>query len=544
MQMVTGGQILVKTLESHGVQRAFCVAGESYLPVLDALLDYPHIDVVTCRQESGATFAAEAYGLLTGKPGIAMVTRGPGACNASIGVHAAKQSSAPMVMFVGLVRTEDRGKEAFQEFDLPQMFDSHTKWSAVIDRADQIADFVTRAMHIAVSGRPGPVVLGLPEEILPEMVIDVVPAPIVMRRPAVSAADVSGVVELLSAAERPLIIAGGSCWSDQACADLGDFAAASHIPVSASFRRQDLVDHNAGHYVGELGTGPNPALVAAVKRADVVLVLGARINEMMAQSYTLFTDEQKLIHVYPSPDEIGKAYTPELSVQAEIADFMAALVTARVDGRSWAGWRDELRAQYVEWSAIERGVDAGWNGAGMTQIFAQIRDVLPDDAIVTTDAGNFSGWCQRYLRYGRPNRLLAPLSGAMGYCVPSAVSASLECPDRVVLGFCGDGGFMMTGMEIATAMHHGAKPIIMVCNNAMYGTIRMHQQRDFPERISGTALTNPDFVALAQSYGAFGARITHADQFEDVWAQALAADRLALIEVQMDPRQITTAAKP
>ncbi len=542
--MLSGGQVLVKALNAHDAVRAFCVAGESYLPVLDAFLDYPDIDVVTCRQEAGVGFAAEAYGLLTGKPGIGFVTRGPGACNASIGVHAAKQSSSPMVMFVGLVRTEDRDKEAFQEFDLVQMFDSHTKWAAVIDRADQIADFVTRAMHIAVSGRPGPVVLGLPEEILSEMVPDPVVRPIALSRAGGGAQDVRDVIDMLSGAQRPLIIAGGSLWSDQSCEDLASFASSAHIPVATSFRRQDLVDHNAGHYVGELGTGPNPLLVEAARNADVVLVLGARINEIMTQSYTLFSQAQTLIHVYPSPDELGKAYVPDLAVQAPIGAFVSALAASRVDGRSWAGWRDELRAQYLTWSSIESGVDSGWSGADMTQIFAQIREGLPADAIITTDAGNFSGWCQRYLRYGRPGRLLAPISGAMGYCVPSAISASLECPDRLVLGVCGDGGFMMTGQEIATAMHHGAKPVIMVCNNSMFGTIRMHQEREFPGRVSGTALSNPDFVKLAESYGAFAACVSHADQFGDVWAAARAADRLALIEVQMDARQITTNALP
>jgi len=540
--MTTGGQMLVKSLAAHGTRRVFSVAGESYLPALDAVLDYPHIEVVTCRQESGVTFAAEAYGLLTGKPGVAFVTRGPGACNASIGVHAAKQSSSPMVMFVGLVRTVDRDKEAFQEFDLPQMFDSHSKWAAVIDRADQIEAYVARAMHMAASGRPGPVVLGLPEEILSEVVTDIVPKVILPSVLNPHKHELKNLLNILSGAERPLIIVGGSCWSEQACEDLGRFAAAAHLPVAASFRRQDIVDHNASYYVGELGTGPNPKLVEAAGQADVVLVLNARINEMMTQSYTLFKSEQHIIHVYPSSDEFGKAYAPDFTLQAHIEPVMAALAASRLDGRKWAGWKDVLRQNYTDWSHIEAGADAGWKGADMTQVFAHLRAVLPGDAVVTTDAGNFSGWCQRYLRYGRPGRLLAPVCGGMGYAVPSAVSASLECLDKVVLGVCGDGGFMMTSMELATAMHHGAKPIIMVCNNSMYGTIRMHQERDFPNRISGTALTNPDFVKLAESHGAFAAHVGHADNFLEVWNAALDADRLALIEVQMDPRQITTNA--
>jgi acetolactate synthase-1/2/3 large subunit len=541
--MKTAGQILVETLAAYGAERVFCVAGESYLPVLDALLDVPEIEVVTCRHESGATFMAEAYGFLHGdKPGIAMVTRGPGACNASIGIHAAKQSSSPLVMFVGLVAMGDRDKEAFQEFDLPQMFGSHTKWAAVIDRADRMGEYVTRALHVAVSGRPGPVVLGLPEDILAEMVdtkIKVIP-PV---RVAPSPHDIERVLEALRGAERPLIIAGGGGWSDADCENLAAFASASHIPVAASFRRQDLVNHKEGHYVGELGTGPNPKLVENVKRADVILAIGSRLGEITSQSYSLLQPGQKIIHVFPEAEEFGKSCMPDIAVQAHAGPFVAALSAHRIDGRNWNGWREELRAEYLNWSDTAGAAASQWNGADMTAVFAHLRRLLPADSIITTDAGNFSGWAQRYLQYGRPNRLLAPISGAMGYAVPSAISASLAYPGRVVLGLCGDGGFMMTGQEIATAIRHKATPIIMVCNNSMYGTIRMHQERDFPGRISATALTNPDFVKLAQSYGAFGGRVGHADEFEGIWNAAINSGLPALIEITMDPRQITTRAR-
>ncbi len=543
MKKITGGQILMKALAAHNVERAFSVAGESYLPALDAALDYPQIQMITCRQESGVTFGAESYGLLTGKPGIAFVTRGPGACNASIGVHAAKQSSSPMIMFVGLVRTIDRDKEAFQEFDIAQMFASHTKWASVIDKPERIGEYVAKAMHIATSGRKGPVVLGLPENILSAEITEPALKKIAYTIPKAHTHDIKNVANILSAAKNPMIIAGGSGWSDEACVDLASFAAASHIPVSASFRRQDIVDHKAKHYVGELGTGANPKLIKAAGQADVVLVLNARLNEMMSQSYTLFNDHQQIIHIYPGLDEIGKAYAPDHALCCDINAFMPALASSRVDGRGWAGWRDELRKYYEQWSAIDTTKSQNWDGADMTQIFAHLRENLPDDAIITTDAGNFSGWCQRYIRYGRPNRLLAPLSGAMGYCVPSAISASLEHPDRKVVGFCGDGGFMMTSMELATAMHHGAKPIIIVCNNNMYGTIAMHQQRDFPNRPSATKLTNPDFVKLAQSYGALGMRVEKTEEFAKIWETALTADQLTIIEIKMDPKQITTQAK-
>lgn len=547
--MRTAAQILVEILSKNSVSRVFSVAGESYLPVLDALLDAPEIEVVTNRQESGASFAAESYGLLTGKLGIAFVTRGPGACNASIGVHAAKQSSSPMILFVGLVSRQDEGKEAFQEFDLPQMFDSHTKWAAVIKRPEDIGEMVSKAFSVALSGRPGPVVLGLPEDILSEKVSSNTAFKHHVENHLnleTCQTEANEVFKKLIKAERPLIIAGGSLWSDESCDDLKAFAEHCGLPVCASFRRQDLINHHSPNYVGELGTGPNPALVEAVKNADVVLLLGARINEIMTQGYSLFKEEQFLIHVYPDKTVFGKAYQADMTIEADAGCFLKNLrmLLSEANDTKNSEWTEGLRTQYEAWTHIDESEGSqAWQGADMTQIFAQLRKLLPDDAIVTTDAGNFSGWCQRYLRYGRPGRLLAPLSGSMGYAVPSALSASLECPDRLVLGVCGDGGFMMTSMELATIMQSGAKPIILVCNNSMYGTIRMHQQRDFPDRISGTALTNPDFVEMAKSFGAFSVRVNHADEFEGAWAAALQADRLAVIEIVQDQRQITTNSR-
>lgn len=540
--MTTGGQILIESLAAHEVRRIFCVAGESYLPALDALLDYPEIDVITCRQESGVTFMAEAHANLSGVPGIAFVTRGPGACNASIGIHTGKQSSTPMIMFVGLVSRTDEGKEAFQEFDLPQMFGSHTKWAAVINDPAQIAEMTAKAFEVAQSGRPGPVVLGLPEDILSEVVSGDMPAPHQILKTAPREGDFKAVQEILQAAQKPLVLVGGGLWSDVDCGAFERFAEKSNLPVMTSFRRQDVFDHKHKNYIGELGTGPNPALVARVKESDVVLILGPRLSEITTQGYTLF-EGQKLIHIYPDAGVFGKAYQPDLGVECDVSLFISALDQIDLDGAAWTPWLESARQDYEAWTAITEEV-RDWDGADVTQIFRQLREVLPDDAIITTDAGNFSGWCQRYLRYGRPGRLLAPISGAMGYAVPSAVAASIECPDKTVLGICGDGGFMMTAQESATAIHHNAKPIIMIFNNNMYGTIRMHQQRDFPGRISGTALTNPDFIKFAESYGAFAARIDHADQFADVWAAARASGKLAVIEVRQDPRQITTQSRP
>lgn len=541
--MVSGGHILVKALQAHNVDTVFCVAGESYLPVLDAVLDFPDIKVVTCRHESGATFMAEAYAQLTGKPGIAFVTRGPGACNGSIGIHAAHQSSTPVILFVGLINTADRDRESFQEFDLPQMFDSLSKWAANIDRAERIAEYTTRAMHLAASGRPGPVVLGLPEEILVQDVEDLKIKPVPYSESYPSDKDMGALREMLAVARRPLILVGGGGWRDQDCKALADFAESSGIAVATSLRRQDVFDHGSDQYIGELGFGPNPALVERIKTADVVLVLGTRIDEITSIGYTLLQPEQKLIHVCSSVSEFGKPYVPDLGLRAHVAPVVGALANGpKIDGSTWQDWCREARQDYLDWTRIDSEKPA-WKGADMTQVFRQLRDLLPDDAVITTDAGNFSGWCQRYLRYGRPGRLMAPISGSMGYGVPAALAAAIQYPDRLTLGVCGDGGFMMTGQELATAAHHGAKPIIMVCNNSMYGTIRMHQERDYPGRVSGTDLTNPDFVKLAESYGAFAARIEDADDFTGVWNEALKADKPALIEIRQDPRQISTTTK-
>jgi acetolactate synthase I/II/III large subunit len=539
--MNPGGHIIVKALHKLGARRVFCVAGESYLPVLDGFLDYPEIEVITCRQESGVTFMAEAHGQMTGTPGIALVTRGPGACNASIGVHTAMQSSTPMILLVGLIASQDRDKEAFQEFDLKQMYGSLSKWQAVIDSADRIGEYISRAWHIAMSGRPGPVVLGLPEDVLFPLTGDQEIHIIPQCEIAPKSTDIAAIKDKLSNAKRPLIVAGGSGWSDEAINDLAGFSSTNHIPVTTTFRCQDVFDHAHGNYIGELGTSSNPELIERVKQADVILALNSRLDEMTTQSYTLFSRDQTIIQTFPAAEEFGKSLMPAIAVQSHIAPLVSALAgSVRLDGRNWAQWRDEGRKAYQAWTTIAEGQGKSWKGADLTQIYRYLQQALPRDANITTDAGNFSGWAQRYLRYGRPGRLLAPVSGAMGYAVPSAVAASLEYPDRLALGICGDGGFMMSAQELATARHYGAKPVILVCNNGVYGTIRMHQQREYPGRASATGLTNPDFVKMGESYSMFSARITHAHDFPDIWEKALVSDTGVLIEVVMDPAQVST----
>lgn len=550
--MVTGGQILVKALKEHDVDTVFCVAGESYLPVLDALLDYPDIQVVTCRHESGATFAAESYAHLTGKVGVAMVTRGPGACNGSIGVHTAKQSSAPVILFVGQINSADKGKEAFQEFDLPQMFDSHCKWAADIPYADNVAEFVSRAFYMALSDRREPVVLGLPEEVLKNETVNQDIEKIEVKQRDPDAAEMDVLITALREAKRPVILMGGSDWQNGNAALLAQFVEEAGIPLTDSFRRQGVLDRAHRCYVGDIGLGPNPALVESIRLADVVLILGSRLSESATQDYTLFNADkfqrrragegQQLLHIHPSALEFNKVYDTDINVQSHMGPALTALIDAKIDGAAWAGWVQELRANYESWSHLPAAREYDWQGADMGQVFRQLQSLLPLDAIVTSDAGNFAGWVQRYLPFNPKGKLLAPVSGAMGYCVPSAIAASLRYPDRTVVGFCGDGGFMMTGQEIATAMHHGAAPIIVICNNGIYGTIRMHQERDYPGRHSATDLTNPDFVKLAESYGALGLRVSHEDEFKGAWEQAVASDVLSVIEIVMDPRQISTNA--
>jgi acetolactate synthase I/II/III large subunit len=540
LALLSGGQLVVAALRAHGVDMAFSVAGESYLEVLDALFDAPDIRLITCRQEGGAAFMAEAYGKLSGRPGVLLVTRGPGACNASIGIHTAFQDSTPMVVLVGQVARHQLDREAFQEVDFRKMFAPLAKWVAQIDLAERVPELINQAFQVATSGRPGPVVLALPEDMLRDRRAATVVGPYRPVRAHPGAADLAELRRLLAAAERPMMLVGGSGWSDGACRDIASFAQANGLPVCCSFRRQDIVDNRLSCFVGDLGTGASPALVARIKEADLLLAVGARIGEITSQSYTLLgiPDPGKvLIHVHAAAEELGRVFRPRLAIQSGMPEFAAAAVALPpVASRRWSRWREAARAEYeagLRASATDSPLDLG-------QIMGWLRGRLPDDTIVTSDAGNFSGWPNRFLQYRRPGRQLGPTSGAMGYGVPAAVAAKLVHPDRLVVGFCGDGGFMMTGQELATAALEGTGPIILLFNNSMYGTIRMHQERRFPGRVVGTALKNPDFVALAHAYGAFGASVTRTREFVPAFAEAAAHKGAAMIELKMDPEAITT----
>jgi len=486
---------------------------------------------------------AEAHGKLTHTPGVCFVTRGPGACNASIGVHTAMQDSTPMILFVGQVARDQAEREAFQEIDYRRMFAPVAKWAAQIDDPARVPEFVARAFHTAVSGRPGPVVLALPED----MLCDTADVADTGRYAAAQAhpggADMARLAGLLAQAKRPIVLAGGSGWTDQACADLRAFAEAWRLPVAVSFRRQDVMDNGSASYVGDLGTSANPALVKRFGACDLILVVGARLGEITTQGYTLVDLPEPgpvLVHAHPSAEEIGRVFRPTLGIQAGQAAMAAALkdLSPPAGEPAWADWTVSARADYEAWLK-----PAPWSGAlDLGTCFGWLRDRLPADAIVTSDAGNFSGWSHRFLPYRRPGRQLGPTSGAMGYGVPAAVAASLARPDALVVANVGDGGFLMTGQELATAVHHGAKPVILLFNNGMYGTIRMHQERRYPGRVSGTDLTNPDFAALARSYGAVGIAVERTADFAPAFEEAVASGRTAVLELRMDPEQLTTRA--
>ena len=538
----TGGQVLADQLKIHDVDTAFCVPGESYLALIDALHDASNeIKVISCRQEGGATNMAEAYGKLTGKPGIAMVTRAPGACNGSVGVHTAMQDSTPMVVLIGQVARDQEYREAFQEVDYRQFYGALCKWVGQIETADRIPEMVSKAFHHAMSGRRGPVALALPEDMLRDLT-DVADAERYKTvRPGVDPADIATMQQMVSEAKRPLIIVGGGGWTETACADILAYAEANNLPVAASFRCQDIMDNNHDCYAGELGTSVSAALAASVKEADLLLVVGARLGEMTTSGYTLVEaprPKQKLIHIYADPDELGRVYQADLPLAAAVDRFAAAArKAAPADAGAWAEWRASARRDYLENMKPTPGLPGP---VDMTQIMAEIQGRVGDDAIITIDAGNFSGWPQRFFKYSKFPSQVAPTSGAMGYSVPAAIAARQTCPNRPVIGFVGDGGFMMSGQEFATAMHYGIDPVIIVVNNNAYGTIRMHQERDYPDRTIATGLTNPDFAKWAESFGAFGATVERTEDFAAVFDAALGAGRIALIEIRLDVEVITT----
>jgi acetolactate synthase-1/2/3 large subunit len=545
----SGGQILVDALQVHGVDTAFGVPGESYLDVLDALHD-SNIRFVINRQEGGAAFMAEAYGKLTGKPGICFVTRGPGATNASIGVHTAYQDSTPMILFIGQVGTDFMDREAFQEIDYRRMYGQMAKWVAQIDRADRIPEYLARAFQVATSGRPGPVVLALPEDMLIAQaeVADTRRYQPVQASP--SSAQIAQLRQMLLEAKKPLLLLGGATWTDEACADVQTFAEANGLPVACAFRFQDLLDNEHPHYIGDVGIGINPKLAARVKDADLLIAFGPRLGEMTTSGYSLLESpvpQQRLVHIHPDPQELGSVYQAELMIAGgapETARMLAAMEP--VDSSAWRHTVEEAKRELRAWQEQPPIFKDGSAPLNLWQLVQDLQAALPRDTIITNGAGNYATWAHRFWRYGAMRTQLAPTSGAMGYGVPAGVAAKIIDPQRTVVTFAGDGEFMMTGQELATAVQYRAGLILIVFNNNMFGTIRMHQERTYPGRVSGTELHNPDFAALAQAYGGQGEVVEKTADFAPALqrAVAFANERKlpAVIELRYDGNLITPGA--
>jgi acetolactate synthase-1/2/3 large subunit len=540
----TGGRLLADQLVVHGCELAFCVPGESYLPLLDGL--YSHRDrvrVVTCRHEAAAANAAEATGKLTGRPGVCMVTRGPGATHAAVGVHTARQDSTPMILLVGQVARGHRGREAFQEVDFEQAFGELAKAAIEIDDPDRIPELIARAFTVASSGRPGPVVVSLPEDVLSGVSDAPDGEAYAGREPAADPRDVAALRRLLEGAERPFVLAGGGPWDYEASAHLAEWARSCRLPVGASFRRQDVLDNELECYAGDVGLGINPRLARRIAEADLLIALGPRLTEIETQGYTLPpppVPSQTLVHVHPDAAELGRVYEPRLGVLSGVRSFAAALAEAgQVDGERWVEWTAQARADYEAWSDPAPEPRAG---VDLRAVIAFLRRELPDDAILCNGAGNYTVWIHRFFRYRRWGTQLAPQSGAMGYGIPAALAAQLLHPDTPVIAFAGDGDFQMCGQELATMVQERLPIIVLVANNGMYGTIRMHQERRFPERVIGTDLVNPDFAALARAYGAHGERVERSDDFPDAFSRARASGGPALIELITDPEALTPAA--
>ncbi|WP_208347627.1 thiamine pyrophosphate-binding protein [Pseudaestuariivita rosea] len=531
-----GGKILVDQLVEYGVSRVFSVPGESYLAVLDGLYD-SGIQNIVCRHEGGAAMMAEAHGKLTGTPGIAFVTRGPGATNAASGIHVARQDSTPMILFVGQIALGDQDREAFQEVNYRAMFAPLAKWVAQVDQTDRLPEYTARALHVAQSGRPGPVVLALPEDILSaQSNVPLRPAHPLAKRPNLDQV-AQDIVSELGKAHDPLIIVGGPHWGQPAADALAKFAENHGISVASSFRRQDYIDNRHPCYAGDLSFGMNPALANHVRQADCLLVLGARLGDVATAGFALVDPAdrgQKLIHIHADPDELGHIYTPDIAVNSRADHMVEALAQIPLDTPKTTPAHDD----YQNWRTPQETP----GDLKLEQVVHWLSDHLPDDAVITNGAGNYAAWVHRYFQFKRYGTQLAPTSGSMGYGLPAAIAAKLQHPDRTVVCFAGDGCFQMTLNELSTAAQHGAAVIVIVVNNGRYGTIRMHQEKTYPARVSGTDLFNPDFVALAKAYGGHGEVVENTDEFPKAFRRAADFGRLAVLELKVDPQALSTAA--
>jgi acetolactate synthase I/II/III large subunit len=537
----TGGRALADALVAQGIDHVFAVPGESYLDVLDGLYEVRQkLKLVTCRFEAGAVNMAEAYGKLKGRPAAAMVTRGPGACHGAIGVHIAMQDSTPLLLFVGQIPLADSGRDAFQEVDYRQMFGPLAKWVTQIDQAKRIPEVVAHAVDVAVSGRPGPVVIALSEEMQKDM-IEVPDLPRAMVVPAYpDPAALTQLRSMLYRARKPLAVLGGSSWTDTGRAAIRDFLLGNDLPVTVGFRRQALYDGSADNFAGDLGVGSDPGLIAKVKEADLILAIGSRLGDAVTQGYTLLdmAGSVPIIQVHPEASEIGRVFRPALGIVSDLNAFAHAVAALEPVQTNWMEWMEEFRSL----REAQRAVPNYEGRLNLGTAMRELETLLTSDAVITTDAGNFAGWATRFINFRDGQRYIGPTNGAMGYSVPAAVGAKIVYPDRMVVSVVGDGGFLMTGQEIATAFHHGVAPIVLVFNNQMYGTIRMHQERAYPGRVSGTALTNPDFAKYIEAFGGHGEVVSDTEEFGPAFRRAVDSGRPAVIELRMNPEQITTRA--
>ncbi len=535
-----GGRVLADALVAQGIDTAFVVPGESYLDVLDGLYDVgDRVKTVTCRFEAGAVNMAEAYGKLMGRPAAAFVTRGPGACHGAIGVHIAMQDSTPMLLFVGQIPFEETDRESFQEVDYRKMFGPLAKWVTQIDDARRIPELVAHAVDVATSGRPGPVVIALSEEMQRDMVdvSDLHRAK--LRPPMPDPRSTAELPALLAKSRKPLAIIGGSTWNAEGRAAITRFLTTRNIPVSVAFRRQGTYDGTLSNFIGDLGVGSDPALVAKAREADLILAIGTRLPEAVTQGYTLFDKAGgvPIVHVYPDQAEIGRVYRVALGIAGDVNAFAVAAAALEAAPTPWAEWTRELRA------LREAGrTPPAYEGLNLGRVMRDLERLAAPDAVFTCDAGNFATWPARFLNFGEHQRFIGPTNGAMGYGVPAGVGAAIAFPGRQAIIFVGDGGMLMTGTEIATAFHHGVAPVIIVFNNAMYGTIRMYQERTYPGRVSGTALTNPDFVQFIESFGGHGEVVMRDEEFGPAFERAVASGKPALIELRQNQDQITSRA--
>jgi len=530
-----GGQILIDQLKIQGVERVFCIPGESYLPALDGLYG-SGIETVVGRQEGGVAMMAEASGKLTGRPGVAFVTRGPGATNASAGIHIAFQDSTPMVLFIGQVDSSQRDREAFQEVDYKKMFTPLAKWVAEIDKTERIPEYVSRAFSVAVSGRPGPVILSLPEDILFAK-SNVIDAPkIKPLRQMVSEIDVKEIITKLKNASNPFIIVGGSGWSLEASKSLGKFAKSLGIPVGTSFRCQDYLNNYHPNYVGDVGIGINPELLKRIKMADCILVLNARLGEMTTGGYSMFDipkTKQYLIHIHPDPNELGSVYQPDIGLVCNSADFIQKAAEISKDSQRKPPIKE--RKSYEAWQKIITTP----GDVKMEIVIKELSKTISEKTIITNGAGNYNGWLHRYFKYRGWRTQVGSTSGSMGYGLPAAVAAKLMYPNNEVICLSGDGCFQMTMQEFGTACQYGLNIIVIISNNSIYGTIRMHQEREFPGRPSGTSMLNPNFADLAKSYGGYGEVVLKTNQFLNALERAREANKPAIIDLRTDPKAIT-----